>query len=195
MTRQQIFEAAAQIIREKGYHAASMRDIARAVNLRKASLYHHVSSKQEILLHLLELALDLLIDQLRQIMAQPLPPDQKLRQAIAAYVRVLTENRDLAAVLLFEHRSLTPEYQRLHTPRRDQFERLWRDLIQEGGAAHVFDVRDPSITAKRLGTMNWYITWYRPDGPMSSDEIAAEFSALFLDGLLVRSAPSFPQEI
>ena len=50
MTRDDILDAAAQVIRKKGFHAASMADIARAVNLQKASLYHHVSSKQEILL-------------------------------------------------------------------------------------------------------------------------------------------------
>ena len=54
MTRESILEAAAQVFRQKGFHGASMQDIAEAVNLQKASLYHHVSSKQEILLALLD---------------------------------------------------------------------------------------------------------------------------------------------
>ena len=69
MTRDEILEAAAQIFREKGFHAASMQDIAEAVNLQKASLYHHVASKQEILLALLDRALDLLIERMQQVMA------------------------------------------------------------------------------------------------------------------------------
>ena len=60
MTRDEILDAAAQIFRVKGFHASSMQDIAQAVNLQKASLYHHVSSKQEILLALLDRAIDLL---------------------------------------------------------------------------------------------------------------------------------------
>ena len=56
MTREDILEAAAQVFRQKGFHGASMQDIAEAVNLQKASLYHHVSSKQEILLALLDRA-------------------------------------------------------------------------------------------------------------------------------------------
>ena len=52
MTREDILEAAAQVFRQKGFHGASMQDIAKAVNLQKPSLYHHVSSKQEILLAL-----------------------------------------------------------------------------------------------------------------------------------------------
>ena len=64
MTREKILEAAAQIFSEKGYHAASMQDIAHAVNLQKASLYHHVSGKQEILFVLLDQALDILIERI-----------------------------------------------------------------------------------------------------------------------------------
>ena len=52
MTREEILEAAAQIFSQKGYHGTSMQDIAEAVNLQKASLYHHISSKQELLLAL-----------------------------------------------------------------------------------------------------------------------------------------------
>ena len=56
MTRDDILEAAAQVFRQKGFHGASMANIAEAVNLQKASLYHHVSSKQEILFELLDRA-------------------------------------------------------------------------------------------------------------------------------------------
>jgi len=62
MTREDILDAAAQVFRQKGFHGASMADIAGAVKLQKASLYHHVSSKQEILLALLNRALELLLE-------------------------------------------------------------------------------------------------------------------------------------
>ena len=84
MTRDEILEAAAQIFREKGFHAASMQDIAQAVNLQKASLYYHVTSKQEILLDLLDRALDLLIQIIEPVACSSQPPDQKVRQAIHA---------------------------------------------------------------------------------------------------------------
>ena len=75
MTRDKILEAAAQIFSEKGFHAASMQDIAKSVNLQKASLYHHVSSKQEILLELLDQALDILIERIGEVASQPDPPE------------------------------------------------------------------------------------------------------------------------
>ena len=187
MNRDQILEAAAQIFRKKGFHAASMQDIAAAVNLQKASLYHHVSSKQEILLALLDQALDLLFDRISAVKKQDLPADEKLHQAIHCYLNALTEKADLASVLLMEHRSLEPELHARHIPRRDRFERLWRDLIQEGMDTNLFCAANAAVAARSLlGVMNWTITWYRPDGKYSSGQISDRFAALFLDGLRER---------
>ena len=70
MTREDILEAAAQVFRQKGFHGASMNDIADAVDLKKASLYHHVTSKQEILFELLDRALQLLLERISAITVQ-----------------------------------------------------------------------------------------------------------------------------
>jgi len=187
MTRDEILDAAAQIFRQKGFHAASMQDIAQAVNLQKASLYHHVSSKQEILLALLDRGLDLLIERIEQVMAQPLSLDQKLSQAVITYLQTMLEHRDLAAVLLLEHRSLEPQYRARHIPRRDRFERLWRDLIQAGVDQGLFRCNDPALTARTiLGALNWTITWYRSDGALSPAQIGEQVAEMFLQGLLDR---------
>jgi AcrR family transcriptional regulator len=186
MTRNDILEAAAQIFSEKGFHAASMQDIAEAVRLQKASLYHHVSSKQEILLAILDQTLDLLIERMNAVLAMDLPPDQKLRQAMLCYLHILTEHHDLASVLLFEHRSLEPELKERHIPRRNRFEALWRSLIEEGQAAGIFIDSDVGLAVRTLlGAMNWTLTWYRPDGAFSGEEIARRYADMFLGGLLV----------
>ena len=185
MTRDQILDAAAQIFSQKGFHAASMADIAEAVNLQKASLYHHVSSKQEILLAILDRALDLLIERLSAVQSAQMPPEEKLRQVMKTYLETLAEHQDLAAVLLLEHRSLEPEFREVHIPRRDRFERIWKELIQEGQESGVFSCADPGLAARALlGVMNWTITWYRADGPLSAAEIADRFADLFLNGLI-----------
>ena len=187
MTRDEILEAAAQIFREKGFHAASMQDIAQAVNLQKASLYYHVTSKQEILLDLLDRALDLLIQIIEPVACSSQPPDQKVRQAIHLYLQAMLDNRDLAAVLLLEHRSLEPQYNARHIPRRDRFERLWHDMLQEGYDLGLFTCSDPALAARYLlGVLNWTITWYRPDGALTPEGLSTQFADLYLDGLLVR---------
>ncbi len=187
MTRADILDAAAQVFRQKGYHGASMADIAGAVNLQKASLYHHVSSKQEILLALLDRALEMLTEQIAPISNRSVPADEKLRQMIHVYLQSLAENSDLSSVLLFEHRSLDKKSHARHIPNRDRFEKLWRDVVNEGVRTKAFDCADVSMAVRALmGVMNWTLTWYRPDGSKSIDAIADEYANLLFKGLLAK---------
>ncbi|HEY3311787.1 MAG TPA: TetR/AcrR family transcriptional regulator [Anaerolineales bacterium] len=184
MSREAILESAAQVIRQKGFNGASMADIAEAVQLQKASLYHHFSSKQEILLELLDRALELVTDRMLAVMAEDVPAEEKLRRAMRSYLKTLSEQGDLVSILLLEHRSLDPENHSRHIPHRDQFENLWRELIREGVEAGVFEVEDIPLTARGLmGVMNWTITWYQPTGALTIDEISDHFANLFLHGL------------
>jgi len=185
MTRDDILDAAAQVIRRKGFHGASMADIADAVKLQKASLYHHVTSKQEILLDLLERALQLLSDRISQIAAGDLPADEKLRQMIKVYLQLLAENSDLSSVLLFEYRSLDKKSHARHIPHRDKFEGIWREVVNEGVRAGLFACPDGPIAVRMLmGVMNWTLTWYNPAGPKSIERIADQYAELLFHGLL-----------
>jgi AcrR family transcriptional regulator len=185
MTRDDILDAAAQVFRQKGFHGASMSAIAEAVNLQKASLYHHVTSKQDILLALLDRALGMLTDHIASIAAQELPADQKLRQMIRAYLSALADNADLTTVLLFEHRSLDKKSHSRHVPRRDTFEGLWRDVLDVGVRTKVFECKDTGMAVRALmGVMNWTLTWYRPEGDKSIEQIADGYADLLFHGLL-----------
>ena len=185
MTRDDILEAAAQVFRQKGFHGASMANIAEAVNLQKASLYHHVSSKQEILLELLDRALELLLERISPIATQTISADERLRQMIREYLQILAENTDLSAVLLFEHRSLESRQHARHVPNRDKFEALWRNVLADGVRSKKFVCEDISTATRAiLGIMNWTITWYRPNGALTISQIADQYSNLLLNGLL-----------
>jgi len=185
MTRDDILDAAAQVFRRKGFHGASMSAIAEAVDLQKASLYHHVTSKQEILLELLDRALGLLTEHIAGIAAQAMPADGKLRQMMQAYLIALADNSDLSSVLLFEHRSLDKKSHARHVPQRDAFERLWRNVIDEGVTAGIFTCSDSGVAIRALmGMMNWTLTWYRPEGDKSIEKIADEYADLMFHGLL-----------
>ena len=187
MDRTDVLEAAAQLFRQKGYAATSMQDIAAAVALQKASLYHHVESKQDILFSLLEQALDMLISDMRPVVDSDLSPKEKLQLAMQVYVGRLTIDANLAAVLLFEHRNLDQKLRERHNIRRDRYEALWQMIIAEGVKAGVFRPVDVRIaTFAILGVQNWMITWYRESGRLSALELADNFSELFLSGLMVQ---------
>jgi len=185
LTREDILEAAAQVFRQKGFHGASMDDIAQAVNLRKASLYHHVSSKQEMLLEILERALQMLLERIAPIAEQKIPADKKLRLMVREYLLILVENIDLATVLLFEHRALERRQHARHIPNRDKFESLWKDVIAEGVSKKLFKCDNPALATRALlGQLNWTITWYRDGGDLTIEQIADQYSNLLLNGLL-----------
>ncbi|HUI89800.1 MAG TPA: TetR/AcrR family transcriptional regulator [Anaerolineales bacterium] len=188
MTRDDILDAAAQVIRKKGFHAASMADIAEAVNLQKASLYHHVSSKQEILLELLDRALEMLTAQIASIADRSIPADEKLRLMIHAYLQLLAENPDLSSVLLFEHRSLDKKAHARHVPNRDRFEGLWQNVVREGVRTKLFSCSDAGLAVRGLmGILNWTLTWYRPDGALSMERIADYYADLVFNGLMKKT--------
>jgi AcrR family transcriptional regulator len=187
MTREDILDAAAQVFRQKGYNGASMADIASVVNLQKASLYHHISSKQEILLALLDRALEILTNRIAPIVERPIPADEKLRLMIRVYLQSLAENPDLSSVLLFEHRSLDRKSHARHVPHRDRFESLWRDVFDEGVNSNLFACQDSGLALRGLmGTLNWTLTWYRPDGILSIEKIGDLYAEMLFNGLLVK---------
>jgi AcrR family transcriptional regulator len=188
MQRDEIILSAAQIFREKGFHATSMQDIADSVRLQKASLYHHINSKQEILLEVLDRALDVLIEDIEPIVESEMPSVDKLKLAMARYIERVTSSADLAAVLLLEHRSLEPQLRERHIARRDRFEELWRAIVREGVERGEFRPMDLSIvTFALLGVQNWLITWYREGGRMSGSQLADQFAEIFLHGMSTNS--------
>ena len=187
MTREEILLAAAQIIREKGFHATSMQDIAQAVDLRKASLYYHVNSKQEILVDLLDQGLGELNKRLKAVCQEDLPSDEKFRKALRSYLNYMAENLEISAVLLLEHRSLAPEYKARHIPLRDQHETYWEQIIEEGVKEGVFAVSDIRLAVKAvLGVANWTVMWLNPDGRLSANDIADSSADLLLGGFYCR---------
>ncbi len=184
ISRDQILESAAQVFCQKGYNGASMADIAEAVGLQKATLYHHFGSKQEILAELLERAMAIVSGNMAQVLQMDSPPDEKLKTAMRTYLQVLCEQPDLSSVLLLEYRALEKEQYKKHIHNRDKFEKMWRDLVKEGIDSSQLHSESVSMTVWALiGVMNWTITWYRPEGKLSAGEISDLFFNLFLEGL------------
>jgi hypothetical protein len=131
--------------------------------------------------------LQILTEKVEEAIIDPGPPDSRLRQAIQAYLSALTEHQDLTSVLLLEYRSLKPDYLIRHIEERDRFEQIWLDLIKLGIQENIFSCDHPSMSTRALlGVMNWTVTWFRIDGPMSAGEIADQITDLFLLGLTTR---------
>lgn len=183
--KDQIIKTAARLFSRQGYHATSVRDLARELDLKGASLYSHISGKEDVLWHILEEAAQQFLGAIEPIAISDMPPLEKLRAAVRAHVRVVTGNLDAATVYFHEWKALQGERREQFLAYRRAYERYWRQIVEEGLAAGVLNPKaDPKFaTLLLLSAVNWLYQWYRPDGPLSPDEIAERFTTLLLEGL------------
>jgi AcrR family transcriptional regulator len=189
----EILVAAAEVLRHSGYEATTMKDIASEVHLTAASLYHHFRNKDDLLLGVLETGLDIVSEKLRPIAMQDRPAAEKLREMIRLHVVSLTANPAVGAAIVFEIRWLLnlkgddelAARRDAFFARRDDFETLYRQVVEAGIASGEFCPVDANIFTKAmLGAHNWVGVWYRPSGRLSGAEIAEMMADTFLRSLL-----------
>jgi AcrR family transcriptional regulator len=180
----QLLATAERLFRQHGFQATSMRDIAAAMGIKGGSLYSHVTGKEELLWDIATRAGDEFFAAIEPILASDEPAQQKLRRAIIAHVGVITQNLDAAAVYFHEWRHLSEPRRTDFARRRDQYEALFRSIIGEGIRSGIFAPVDEKFAALLvLSALNWTHQWYRPDGPMSPEEIGRTLADLLCNGL------------
>jgi AcrR family transcriptional regulator len=182
--RPDIIAAATRVFSERGYHAASMSEIASAVGIRKASLYHHVGKKEDLLFAIHEQLIDELIEDTMAVISTSQDPGRKLAGVMRVALGFIARHRDGVTVFLHERGAVSGERWNELVAKRDFYEQLVQRVIAEGAASGAFVAVDPAIAAKAvLGMTNWGYTWFQPDGPMSVEEVADAFAAIALHGL------------
>jgi len=191
VNREEIIDAAVRLFNQNGYHATSMQDIARAVSIKKPSLYHHFESKEAILLEVLEESMNHLISEMEAVVASDGNCTTKLCKAIEVHAGTIAASPQRAAVFLREDRGLGDQYLEVYLAKRDRFEDQVRTIIRQGIAEGTFRETDVTITAHAIfGMVNWMTRWYRTEGRLSAQEISAMFVDLILKGLLDQGARS-----
>jgi len=192
--RQQLDEVASALFRERGYAATSVREIARALDLQGASLYTHMASKEDLLWSIVWRVAERFRTTVEPLAEGPGTPEARLRAMIAAHVAIVAGEREHAAVFLHEWRFLGPERKADIAARRDAYEARFRNVIAAGMRDGTFLKGDAAVTARALlSSLNGIPAWYRPDGPLSADALAADYADLFLSGLLAQR-PGVPAE-
>lgn len=199
VSQDDIIKAAADVMREHGYDATTMKDIAARVNLTAASLYHHFKNKDFLLLAVLEHGLQQAIDLIEPIIQSDLPISEKLQKMIHTHIDGVTKNPAFGAAIVFEIRTLMNltslerdngakkefiERRDAFFKQRDDFEKMFRETVKEGIAKGVFREVDAAIFAKAmLGAHNWVGVWYKSTGRLTGSEIADIMSDTFLTSL------------
>jgi AcrR family transcriptional regulator len=176
--RDEILDAAGQLFSRQGFHATSMRDLARAVNLQGGSLYAHIESKEEVLFELVNRAADGFLSSAEMIPAN-LTPGERLERLIRGHLEVMVRELDNATVFFHEWKFLNPVLQSKITARRDAYEGHFRKTLEAGVASGQFQVEDVRLaTLFVLSALNWTYHWYRPGGKLTLDSLSRHYRDL-----------------
>lgn len=185
--RADIIEAATRLFSERGYHGASMTEIAAEVGIQKPSLYHHVRKKEDLLFAIHEQLIDELTQETLEALAAAKTPSENLATVLHASMRFIAHRKDAVTVFLQERHAVTGDRWAQLVVKRDAYEQLVKDIIAEGTRSGQFIDLPPSIAARGVLAMaNWCYTWFNPDGALGADEVADVFAKIALRGLEVR---------
>ena len=179
-----ILEAAVELFAQRGYHATSMRDIAAAVDVRAAGIYHWYESKEAILIKLQDaFIIDLQAEVVAAIERQT-RSEARMAAAVREHVVFHGLNTKSAFVTDSEIRALSPRNRNLLIGRRDAYQQLFIGLIEDGVRAGVFTVSDVRIAAYAiLLECTGVALWFDPAGPRTLDEVAEIHIELVLGSL------------
>lgn len=187
LVTRELLDHATRLFAERGYETTTLRDVADAYGVSRSSLYHYVSSKEDLLAMLVEQWSRGLADSLAVIRARTdLSPERKLRQVAELTIRQRAESPDQFRVL-DQAETVLPE------PLRTQHRQARRDVlaeitavIEEGIESGHFKPLDPRVAAfSVLGMCNWVAWWYRPDGPYEVEAIVRQITQSSVDMLVV----------
>jgi len=182
--RTEILKSAAAAFRRRGYHGASVDEIASALEMTKGNLYYYFKNKEEILFACHEYSLDLLLALMADVQADTASPDAKLRRLVLAFVHLILDELHGTALTL-DPEALSPVPLQHVIEKRDQFDQGVRAIIQQGIDEGLFKAGDPKlIEFAMMGAINWIPKWFAPEGPATSDQIGDAFADYLVGGLL-----------
>jgi AcrR family transcriptional regulator len=185
--RIEILKSAAAAFRHRGYHGASVDEIASALQMTKGNLYYYFRNKEEILFACHDYSLDVLLALMDETLAEPTPPDAKLRKLILAFIHVILDELRGTALTL-DLQALSPPLLKKVIAKRDRFEQGMREIIQRGIDDGLFRPGDPKMIAfAMMGAVNWIPKWFDPAGPLTSEQIGQSFADYLVGGLIAPS--------
>lgn len=184
-----LIAAAVDVMAIHGYHGTSVRDIAAAAGTSPAILYHHFSSKQALLVTILDRGMDALIAATEDALdTAGHDPADRLTAIVGVHVRMHLSAQRESLLGNSELRSLEPGARALIVAKRDVQQRLFDRVVRDGVRRGVFHTRFPGDAARMITTACTAVAaWYRPDGPLRAQTIVDRYRAIALDTVGYRS--------
>jgi TetR/AcrR family transcriptional regulator, cholesterol catabolism regulator len=187
INQEAIMTAAIRLFRSKGYHATSMQDIADEVGLLKGSLYHHIDSKEALMLAVLRRSVRDVLHSVKLAAAGDGTARQRLSAAIKAEIEAMAKHQDEILIWFAERGRLTGAFAEVEVEANAVDEVLFK-IIQQGIREGIWSARTHRLAARAIfGMMVFFPTWYREGGHLSAAYIAEQFY-LYADRILSTDA-------
>ena len=181
--RIEILKSAAAAFRRRGYHGASVDEIASALEMTKGNLYYYFKNKEEILFACHEYSLDKLLALMAEVESEESSPEAKLRRLVLALIHLILDDLHGTALTL-DPEALSRALLKRIIAKRDQYDHGIRAIIQQGIDQGAFRDGDPKmIEFAMMGAVNWIAKWFDPAGAMTSDQIGDQFAEYLVGGL------------
>ncbi len=182
--RQEISNCAARLFRKKGYKATSMRDIAEAMNMKAASLYNHISSKEELFSELLLKMATLFTIGMEEIAQSSLSTADKLERLIALHVKLTVEHTDAISLISGEWVHLPESSAAEYLKHRDSYEKEFRTIIDQGKKEGIYkDIDTDIILFSLLSTLRGLYSWYSKNKDYNSIELERQMINCLTHGI------------
>lgn len=183
LKREAVLRTAARMFNEKGFHATSLDEVAEQLRVTKPTLYYYVSSKDEILFECVRIGLQRLQDAIAQSAEVGGSALDRLMAAMHQYVRIVTADFGMCVIRVGED-PLPAQSRRKLRRVKAALDLEFRELIRQGIAEGSIAPCDPKLAAFAMaGALSWIGRWYRPDGPLSPEQIADQCIGLLTRGL------------
>jgi len=187
--REAVIRAAARAFYERGYHHASLDDIAADLGVTKPTVYYYVANKEQLLFECFKAGLTPIREALHDADRLAGTGRERLAAVIRGYASAIASEYGWCMVRAHDQ-DLGPEMRREINALKSEIDQGIRRLLRTGMGDGSIGPVDPKIVAFALaGALNWIAHWYRADQPLSAAEVADAFVAFFEQGLLPRSRP------
>ena len=171
-TQAKIIAVATELFARQGYHATGVAELGRAVGLGAGALYHHIGSKEELLLTIVRAHLEDVLAFGTRLLEADGTAVRKLHELARDHMRLVAHRRTELLVMVRELDSLTGQRRADMLALRDAVEGIWDEVVRRGEAAGELPDLDPMFVKVLLGAMNYSLFWFSPDGPDSPEQLA-----------------------
>ncbi|MGV0633798.1 TetR family transcriptional regulator KstR2 [Mycolicibacillus trivialis] len=184
--RDELLDLAAAMFAERGLRATTVRDIADGAGILSGSLYHHFSSKEQMVDEVLRTFLDWLFDRYRQIVEAEPNPLERLRGLFMTSFEAIEHRHAQVVIYQDEAKRLSSQPRFAYIDERNKEQRkMWVDVLQQGIREAYFrpDV-DVDLVYRFIRDTTWgSVRWYQPGGPLTAEQVGRQYLAIVLGGI------------